>query len=219
MAAFKTRGYRLCINSIVNNGTQWSLHTSCSSQPLISHRKPFLNLSNRFPSSSSTNFDRFINPLTAPSLTWSQVSALFFNFFCLNWFWPSTVRSIALSLGFLSHHPFVPLSLMPYSLFMTLGSRSSGGRGYGVVVGMDIHTHSHTTTMAMVGLGIVNFLWVWVLVLWIFFGFEYCEFSGFVVVHCDDNVFLVLLERFCCSLWIFWVFCCCSLWWQWIFSK
>ena len=94
------------------------------------------------------------------------LTSLFFNFFCLNGFWPSTVKSIALSLGFLSHHPFVPLSLslMPHSLFATLGSRSSGGRGCGVAVGMDVE-RERNLIRAMVGLGIVNFLWVWVLVL------------------------------------------------------
>ena len=53
---------------------------------------------------------------------------------------------------------------MPHSLFATLGSRSSGGRGCGVAVGMDVE-RERNLIRAMVGLGIVNFLWVWVLVL------------------------------------------------------
>ena len=53
---------------------------------------------------------------------------------------------------------------MPHSLFATLGSRSSGGRGCGVAVRMDVGREQNLIR-AMVGLGIVNFLWVWVLVL------------------------------------------------------
>ena len=120
-------------------------------------------------------------------------------FFCLNWFWPSTVRSIALSLGFLSHHPFVPLSLMPHSLFATLGSRSSGGRGCGVAVGMDVGREQNLIR-AMVGLGIVNFLWVWVLVLWIFF------WVWVLWIYWVCHLFIVM--KVCFQFWFaVWVWC------------
>ena len=75
---------------------------------------------------------------------------------------------------------------MPNSLFATLGSRSSGGRGCGVAVGMDVGREQNLIR-AMVGLGFgfVNF----------FLGLSIVNFLGLSLVHCDEGVFSVLV---CC---------------------